>query len=65
MPFVHLIIIYQESATGKKAKNMCAFKKYSDRFTRYELFYDTSKTSNAVYINYFLITLTPNHNHNS
>ena len=48
MTFVRLIIIYQESATGKKAKNTCAFKKYSDRFTRYELFYDTRKTSNAV-----------------
>ena len=43
LPFVHLIIIYQESAILKKVKNSFAFKNYSGRFTRYELFYDISK----------------------
>lgn len=48
MPFVHLIIIYQESAIEKKVKNLFAFKNYSGRFTRYKLFYDISKKSNNV-----------------
>ena len=48
MPFVHLIIIYQESVIGKKVKDIFAIKNYSGRFTRYEFFYDIRKKSNKV-----------------
>lgn len=43
---------------GKKLKTIFAFKKYPDKFTSYESFFNTSKTSYAICIRY-LKTINP------